>query len=100
MSAACTRAARLAVLRLAGYELRSRPDVPYRVVLNEAIELAKDFGAEGGADGSGCGERGGADEKCTAGGGNAGHDDLDTQQHTRGDLSPIEPPHLHFAHAA
>ena len=37
-----------AVLRLAGYELRSRPDVPYRVVLNEAIDLAKDFGAEGG----------------------------------------------------
>jgi transcription antitermination protein NusB len=37
-----------AVLRLAAYELKSRPDVPYRVVLNEAIDLAKDFGAEGG----------------------------------------------------
>jgi transcription antitermination protein NusB len=37
-----------AVLRLAGYELKSRMDVPYRVVLNEAIDLAKDFGAEGG----------------------------------------------------
>jgi transcription antitermination protein NusB len=37
-----------AVLRLAAYELRSRLDVPYRVVLNEAIDLAKDFGSEGG----------------------------------------------------
>ncbi|NJR44306.1 transcription antitermination factor NusB [bacterium] len=37
-----------AILRLAGFELRSRLDVPYRVVLNEAIDLAKDFGAEGG----------------------------------------------------
>ncbi len=37
-----------AVLRLAAYELHSRLDVPYRVVLNEAIDLAKDFGAEGG----------------------------------------------------
>jgi len=37
-----------AVLRLAAYELRFRPDVPYRVVLNEAIEVAKRFGAEHG----------------------------------------------------
>jgi len=37
-----------AVLRLATYELRHRPDVPYRVVLNEAIEVAKRFGAEHG----------------------------------------------------
>ena len=37
-----------AVLRLAAYELHARLDVPYRVVLNEAIDLAKDFGAEGG----------------------------------------------------
>ena len=37
-----------AVLRLAGYELRHRPDVPYRVVLNEAVEVAKRFGAEHG----------------------------------------------------
>ena len=36
------------MLRLAGYELKYRMDVPYRVVLNEAIDLAKDFGAEGG----------------------------------------------------
>jgi N utilization substance protein B len=37
-----------AVLRLAAYELRHRLDVPYRVVINEAVELAKDFGAVGG----------------------------------------------------
>jgi N utilization substance protein B len=37
-----------AVLRLAAYELRHRPDVPYRVVLNEAVEVAKRFGAEHG----------------------------------------------------
>jgi len=35
-----------AVLRLAAYELRMRPDVPYRVVINEAIETVKRFGAE------------------------------------------------------
>lgn len=37
-----------AVLRIAAYELRHRPDVPYRVVLNEAVEVAKRFGAEHG----------------------------------------------------
>lgn len=37
-----------AVLRLAAYELRHRPDVPYRVVINEAIEVVKRFGAEHG----------------------------------------------------
>ena len=37
-----------AVLRLSAYELRFRPHVPYRVVLNEAIEVAKRFGAEHG----------------------------------------------------
>ncbi|GAB2502500.1 transcription antitermination factor NusB [Lysobacter humi (ex Lee et al. 2017)] len=37
-----------AVLRIATYELRMRPDVPYRVVINEAIETAKRFGAEHG----------------------------------------------------
>lgn len=37
-----------AVLRLAAYELRLRPDVPYRVVINEAIEIAKRFGSEHG----------------------------------------------------
>ena len=35
-----------AVLRLAAYELRYRKDVPYRVVINEAIEVVKRFGAE------------------------------------------------------
>ncbi|WP_454832079.1 transcription antitermination factor NusB [Pseudoxanthomonas wuyuanensis] len=37
-----------AVLRIAAYELRHRIDVPYRVVLNEAIETSKRFGAEHG----------------------------------------------------
>ncbi|MFN2309526.1 MAG: transcription antitermination factor NusB, partial [Gammaproteobacteria bacterium] len=37
-----------AVLRMAAYELRYRPDVPYRVVLNEAVALTKKFGAEQG----------------------------------------------------
>ena len=37
-----------AVLRIAAHELRDRPDVPYRVVINEAIETAKRFGAEHG----------------------------------------------------
>jgi N utilization substance protein B len=35
-----------AILRLATYELISRMDVPKKVVINEAIELAKSFGAE------------------------------------------------------
>jgi len=35
-----------AILRVAGYELKSRLDVPYKVVMNEAIELAKAFGAD------------------------------------------------------
>ncbi len=38
----------LAVLRIAAYELQHRPDVPYRVVINEAIESVKRFGAEHG----------------------------------------------------
>jgi len=37
-----------AVLRIAMYELLSRPDIPYRVVINEAILMAKKFGAEQG----------------------------------------------------
>ena len=37
-----------AVLRIAAYELTHRVDVPYRVVLNEAIETAKRFGSEHG----------------------------------------------------
>ena len=34
------------ILRLGTYELLNRLDVPYRVVINEAVELAKTFGAE------------------------------------------------------
>jgi N utilization substance protein B len=37
-----------AVLRIAAFELRYRPDVPYRVVINEAIETTKRFGADQG----------------------------------------------------
>lgn len=36
----------LAILRLGACELRHRPDVPARVVIDEYIELAKLFGAE------------------------------------------------------
>jgi transcription antitermination protein NusB len=35
------------VLRLAVHELLHRPDVPVKVVINEAIELGKKYGAEG-----------------------------------------------------
>lgn len=35
-----------AILRLACYEFISRPDVPYKVVLNEAVTLTKKFCAE------------------------------------------------------
>ncbi len=35
----------LAVLQIGAYELVHRIDVPYRVVINEGIELAKQFGA-------------------------------------------------------
>nr|WP_279387266.1 transcription antitermination factor NusB [Aestuariirhabdus litorea] len=34
-----------AILRIGAYELLHRHDVPYRVVINEGIELAKRFGA-------------------------------------------------------
>jgi transcription antitermination protein NusB len=37
-----------AVLLVAAFELKNHVDVPYRVVINEAVELAKTFG---GADG-------------------------------------------------
>ena len=36
-----------AVLRLATYELLHAEDTPYKVIINEAINLAKDFGADG-----------------------------------------------------
>lgn len=34
------------VLRVAAYELKYRLDVPYKVIINEAIELAKSFAAD------------------------------------------------------
>ncbi|WP_018416915.1 transcription antitermination factor NusB [Teredinibacter turnerae] len=36
----------LALLRQATFELKNRVDVPYKVVINEAVNLAKKFGAE------------------------------------------------------
>jgi transcription antitermination protein NusB len=35
----------LAVLRIATYELMHRLDVPYKVIINEALELTKNFGS-------------------------------------------------------
>ena len=37
-----------AVLRIAAFEMRDRIDVPYRVIINEAIEIAKRFGSDHG----------------------------------------------------
>ncbi len=34
-----------AILRIAVYELKQRIDIPYRVVINEAVALTKTFGA-------------------------------------------------------
>jgi transcription antitermination protein NusB len=36
-----------AILRLGAYELMHRPEMPYKVVINESINLAKCFGADG-----------------------------------------------------
>ena len=38
----------LAILRLGAYEMVHRIDVPYKVVINESVELAKTFGATDG----------------------------------------------------
>lgn len=35
-----------AILRVAAFELKACQDVPYRVIINEAIELAKSFAAD------------------------------------------------------
>jgi N utilization substance protein B len=35
-----------AILRLTAFELKYRVDVPYKVAMNEGIELAKKFGAD------------------------------------------------------
>ncbi|MEE9254600.1 MAG: transcription antitermination factor NusB [Pseudomonadales bacterium] len=37
-----------AILRLGTYELMHRPDVPFRVIINEAVNLARSFGATDG----------------------------------------------------
>ncbi len=37
-----------AILRLGAYELMCHPEVPFRVAIDEAVELAKVFGAEQG----------------------------------------------------
>jgi N utilization substance protein B len=37
-----------AILLIGAYELKSRPDVPYRVIINEGVELARRFGATDG----------------------------------------------------
>lgn len=38
----------LSILRMGAYELQNRLEIPYRVVLNEAVALAKKFGASQG----------------------------------------------------
>ncbi len=35
-----------AILRVSAYELKFRLDVPYKVIINEGIELAKAFAAD------------------------------------------------------
>jgi N utilization substance protein B len=37
-----------AALRIGAYELMQHPETPYRIVINEAVELTKIFGAEQG----------------------------------------------------
>lgn len=37
-----------AILRLGAFEFEFHPEIPYKVILNEAVELAKTFGAEHG----------------------------------------------------
>ena len=36
------------ILLLAAFELKHAPDIPYKVVINEAVELAKEFGGTDG----------------------------------------------------
>jgi len=35
----------LAILRISAHELLNRPDVPWRVIINESLELTKKFGS-------------------------------------------------------
>lgn len=37
-----------AILRMGIYELKEKPEIPYRVVINESVELTKRFGADEG----------------------------------------------------
>lgn len=37
-----------AILFIAAYEFENQPDIPYRVVINEAVELAKSYGGTDG----------------------------------------------------
>jgi N utilization substance protein B len=36
-----------AILRIGAYELINRLETPYKVIINEGVNLAKDFGADG-----------------------------------------------------
>jgi transcription antitermination protein NusB len=36
------------ILLLAAFELKNAPDIPFRVVINEAVELAKEYGGTDG----------------------------------------------------
>jgi len=38
----------LCILRMAAFELTEQLDVPYKVIINEAVELTKKFGVTGG----------------------------------------------------
>lgn len=35
-----------AIMRMGAYELQSKVEIPYKVIINESVELAKRFGAE------------------------------------------------------
>ncbi len=34
------------IMRIGAYELQAKPEIPYKVIINECVELAKRFGAE------------------------------------------------------
>lgn len=34
------------IMRIGVYELQSKPEIPYKVIINESVELAKRFGAD------------------------------------------------------
>ncbi|NPA71468.1 MAG: transcription antitermination factor NusB [Gammaproteobacteria bacterium] len=36
------------VMRIGAFELQSKPQIPYKVIINECVELAKRFGSEDG----------------------------------------------------